>query len=68
MHGPGLTPMIENHNLLYNLLFISVSYIVSSFLLGLLDRNLGGGVIVGKFFLKCIIQYLDEVFSYICDR
>ena len=43
MHGPGLTPMIENHNLLYNLLFISVSYIVSSFLLGLLDRNLGGG-------------------------
>lgn len=43
MHGPGLTPMIENHNLLYNLLFISISYIVSSFLLGLLDRNLGGG-------------------------
>ena len=42
MHGPGLTLMIENHNLLYNLLFISVSYIVSSFLLGLLDRNLGG--------------------------
>ena len=67
MHGPGLTPMKENRNLSYNLLFISVSYIVSSFLLGLLDRNLGG-CNSREVLFKCIIQYLDEVFSYVCDR
>ena len=41
MHGPGLTPVIENNNLLYKLLFISVSYIVSRLLSGLLERNQG---------------------------
>ena len=35
MHGPGLTPMIENHNLFYNLLLflfhICVKFFVRDF-------------------------------------